>query len=297
MSKLIYYGCILLVVLPAHAFTPKIKHVQLEEFTTLVVDVIPDLGTRFVFPFILDEQDEYVPFTLNVTNPIFETARESGRNSFVVTAPPPKKGGEIPVYYSNMFVTVAGYNVSVALRTTRDLSSHVSDIVFDLSDEKRENVIQQQVKQRIKTIKSEYRHKADMLDEKLHELVLNKIGVLALNKPERNKIREEAVVVTEQGDRIRLYFNEVESYGTFHLFRYEITNEGFSPLKISDAALYVVTRENTEQRLVSSNITNTRIEPNQFSEGVIVTDYDQIRESRAIKLSVLTDSGAIEVQW
>jgi len=35
----------------------------------LTVEIVPDLGTRFIFPFVLDEQDTYVPFTLNITNP------------------------------------------------------------------------------------------------------------------------------------------------------------------------------------------------------------------------------------
>ena len=54
----------------AHA-EPRAKTVELHKRTNLVVYVVPDLGVRFTFPFILDEQDAYVPFTLNITNPAF----------------------------------------------------------------------------------------------------------------------------------------------------------------------------------------------------------------------------------
>ena len=67
---------------------PRVKHVTLTQETTLVIELVPDLGTRFVFPFVLDEQDEYVPFTSTITNPAFASIREPGRNSFVVTIPP-----------------------------------------------------------------------------------------------------------------------------------------------------------------------------------------------------------------
>ena len=104
----------------------------------------PTLGTRFSFPFILDEQDAYVPFTLNITNPSFVNTREKGRNYFVITAPARAEGTML----GNVFVSVAGYEISIELRTTNDLSKQYSDIDFNLTNEAREDLIQQSIAQR-----------------------------------------------------------------------------------------------------------------------------------------------------
>ena len=75
--------------------------------------MVPDLGTRFSFPFILDEQDSYVPFTLNITNPAFVNGREKGRNYFVITAPVSIVNdghGVLPAYPDALLERVSDYH-------------------------------------------------------------------------------------------------------------------------------------------------------------------------------------------
>ncbi|MCP5007563.1 MAG: hypothetical protein GY941_27055, partial [Planctomycetes bacterium] len=110
---------------------PKLKKVELKQFTQLNVQLVADLGTRFIFPFILDEADDLVPFTLDITNPLFISTRHTGRNSFTVEVDPPAEGGQLPTYLGNMFITAAGYNISVVLSTTNSLKNHVSDYQFE----------------------------------------------------------------------------------------------------------------------------------------------------------------------
>lgn len=291
-------ACILILLsATASAVTPKIKHVALEEFTTLTLKVVPDLGVRFVFPFVLDEQDDYVPFTLNITNPMFNHDRKDGRNSFVVTVPPPPDGGQIPTYHSNMFVTVAGYNISVTLTTTSDLAQHVSDVVFDLTDTAREDLIQEAVEKRIKAIKDEYTAKESALDNIARDMALKRIGGLALGGSSRKRINEESTMTTVGGDRLVLYLDDLRQYGEFHLVSYEVENDSTEPLRVNDAVLFLIDETGIEQRINTANTVNAKIDAESTVRGVIVTDDARILDGKHIKLSVLTDQGPLEVKW
>ena len=282
---------------PALALEPVIKHVTLKEFTQLTIEIVPDLGTRFVFPFVLDEQDAFVPFTLNITNPVFSAAREPGRNAFVVTSPPPSAGGTVPTYIGNLFVSVAGYQISATVKTTNDLSRHVSDIVFDLNDEAREHLIQQTVERRIQGIKDDYARKEAALSEQAEVMALKRIGELALDTPTTRRIHEEQVSKLHNGDEVRLYLKDVKSYDSFHLFRYEIMNDSSERMRIGDAALYLVNEDQTEQRTVAANMLSGRIEPGETINGVIATDDAHVFAANHIKLKIETDQGDLEVRW
>ena len=282
---------------PALALEPVIKHVTLKEFTQLTIEIVPDLGTRFVFPFVLDEQDAFVPFTLNITNPVFSAAREPGRNAFVVTSPPPSAGGTAPTYIGNLFVSVAGYQISATVKTTNDLSRHVSDIVFDLNDEAREHLIQQTVERRIQGIKDDYARKEAALSEQAEVMALKRIGELALDAPTTRRIHEEQVSKLHNGDEVRLYLKDVKSYDSFHLFRYEIMNDSSERMRIGDAALYLVNEDQTEQRTVAANMLSGRIEPGETINGVIATDDAHVFAANHIKLKIETDQGDLEVRW
>lgn len=59
--KLLYiHSAIIALVLCFHTAeaTPRVKNYTLQNHTTLIVNIVPSLGTRFVFPFVLDESDE-----------------------------------------------------------------------------------------------------------------------------------------------------------------------------------------------------------------------------------------------
>lgn len=285
------------LTLPAYALAPKVKHVVLEDFTTLELAVVPDLGTRFVFPFVLDEQDNYVPFTLNLTNPVFQTNRLPGRNSFVITAPPPQEGGATPTYMANLFVSVAGHQLSVTLKTTNDVSKHVSDVVFELSDKEREDLIQQAVEKRTQAMAQDYARKEAALEQASDRQVLRRLGQLVMEGTKRTRIREEHAIDLPSGDRLRLYMDDVESYGPYHLIHYEVVNDGRKPLRINDAVLFTLDEHLGEHKLLSANTIIPRIDPDDSGKGVIVTQSENLLDGRHIKLAVSTDLGPLEVTW
>ena len=286
---------------------PRLQHIELKPYTQLTVHIVPDMGTRFTFPFILDEGNTHVPFTLNITNPVFHHDRHDGRNHFVVTLPPPEQGGQTPAYQGNLFVSVAGYNLTILLKATNDQRKHVTDYVFKLSKEEREYTIQQQVARRIKRIKQDYAQKEAVLNKKARAIAFKHIGELALLPPQTSNIKEETNIVFDNGDKAILYLDKVYHYGTFSLFVYEIENNSTTEsLKIHDVALLTLDEQGLETPINSinqlNNVQGNNIAPGKTQRGVLTTHdthipgHDLLAEDR-LRLWINTNRGEFSLTW
>ena len=283
--------------LPAQA-APKNRSVVLAKHTTLTIDIVPDLGTRFIFPFVLDEQDQYVPFTLNITNPAFVSKREPGRNSFVVTIPP-SQTGRSPQYYGNLFVTVAGYVITVELRSTNDLSKHYSDVTFELGDGERENLIQKGIAQRTKALETEYQKKLDDL-EKLADLkAIARVGVIAQKSPSIKRIKEEQKLTLKNGDTITLFVDRALTYEPYTIFTFQVDSDSNTQgVTILDARLFGLDPETKQPRPIESGKdVPPRIPPRESVNGVLTTIDTLVNPKEILKLVVLTDKGEVSAQW
>ena len=274
---------------------PRAKSVELHKRTTLTVYVVPDLGTRFSFPFILDEQDSYVPFTLNITNPAFVNGREKGRNYFVITAPVKSEGSML----GNVFVSVAGYEISVELRTTNDLSKHYSDIVFTLTNEAREELIQQSIAQRTAALEQEYKKKIEELDAAAEQKAIARVGRLAIKKPDTKRIKEESRLKLPNGDSIVLYVDQVVNYDPYSIYLFNVeADSGSKGLTILDAKLFSVDADTKQVRPIeSAKDVPTRVQPNQEVQGAITVLGSALNPNNLLRLQVVTDKGMVEAQW
>ena len=274
---------------------PRAKSVELHKRTTLTVYVVPDLGTRFSFPFILDEQDSYVPFTLNITNPAFVNGREKGRNYFVITAPVKSEGSML----GNVFVSVAGYEISVELRTTNDLSKHYSDIVFTLTNEAREELIQQSIAQRTAALEQEYKKKFEELDAAAEQKAIARVGRLAIKKPDTKRIKEESRLKLPNGDSIVLYVDQVVNYDPYSIYLFNVeADSGSKGLTILDAKLFSVDADTKQVRPIeSAKDVPTRVQPNQEVQGAITVLGSALNPNNLLRLQVVTDKGNVEAQW
>ncbi len=281
------------------SISPKLKKVELEQFTSLNVELVPDLGTRFIFPFVLDESDDFIPFTLDITNPLFISTRHAGRNSFTIEIDPPEEGGQLPTYLGNMFVSVGGYNLSIVLSTTNSLKRHVSDYVFELSDKAREDLIQEAIVKRTKSLEESYQQKLSEIDDKASIIALRKIGNLALSDPDEDPIKEESTLELDTGEKVILYLSEVLIYGKkYKLFTYEVTNDTTEDLKVVDAVLLTIDKNGLQQKLFTANSIMSRIKPGDTHKGVITTDSPAVdNKALNIRLSLLTSAGLVEVDW
>lgn len=276
---------------------PRERHVTLSKLTKLTLNIYPGLGTRFIFPFILDEaetKDSLVPFTLVITNPAFTHAREKGRNSLVVKTD--AQGGLVA---SNMFVSVGGYQITVELRSTKDIDSHYTDVVFDLGKEEQETLIQRGVAQRTKALDSQYQQKLDDLDKTADRRAMSRVGALALQRPRSTNIKEEATKKLTNGDRMLLFVDEVLQYGPYNVYVFELESDsntqGFS---IIDAKLSNIDPDTKHESFFDSAMeVPPRVLPGAAVKGVLTTLENRTNPKSTLKLQVVTDKGTLEAQW
>lgn len=286
---------LLLAATPAAA-DPKSKHVELHKRTTVVAYCPPDLGVRFTFPFILDEQDSYVPFTLNGTNPLLVVAkREPGRNYFVVIP-----DGKSPVgMLGNFFITVAGYEITIEMHITNDLTKHSSDVVFDMTADAREELIQQSIRQRTAALEAEYKQKFEALDATAEQKAIAHVGRMATRKPGTRSIKEESRLKLPSGDSVILYVESVVDYDPYSIYLFTIeADSGSKGLNIIDAKLFSVDAETKQSRPVDSfKEVPQRVQPNQEVQGSVTVLGSALNPKNLLRLQIVTDKGIVEAQW
>lgn len=278
----------------AHA-EPRSKAVELHKRTNFSVFVLPDMGVRFTFPFVLDEQDSYVPLTIDITNPAFESHREKGRNYFVIT----EKQGSPNGMLGNIFMTVAGFEISIELRTTNDLTKHYSDIVFELTPEAREELIQQTIAQRTKALEQEYKKKFEDLDAIAERKAIAHVGRLATTKPAIRGIKEESRLKLPSGDSLILYVDQVVEYSPYSIYLFDLeADSGSKGLTVLDAKLFSVDAETKQLKPIeASKEVPSRLQPNENSHGSMTVLESALNPKNLMRLQVLTDKGMVEAEW
>jgi len=300
--RLFITGLLLVLSFNLYAGSPKIKpqskKIILESFTTLNVNLVPDMGTRFIFPFVLDQTDDVVPYTFVSTNPAFKTTREKGRNFFVLEIDPPNEGGAMATNLGNVFVTAGGYNLSIVVKSTIDLREHVSDYIFKLSDKAREDLIQTAIKKRSLSLEAQFKEKEAGLDKRADRMALEKIATLSMLAPDENNIKEETTLELSQGQEITVYMSDMSTYGKkFHVIHYEVTNETGEHLRILDVSLFTIDKNDMKSKINSVNKIRERIEINETEEGWISTESVQVTQGEKLMLAVLTSAGEVDVKW
>jgi len=276
--------------------------VVLKKITHLVVEIVPDLGTHFIFPFVLDEGDSAIPFTMVSTNKVFATERKAKRNSFVVLIdrekiPPEFQGKALPQYFGNLFLTVGDYMVSIELRTTHDLKKHYTDIVFKLGDFEQEILIQKVIQKRLEKLEAEYQAMMKDVDLLAEKKVIEKLGELAMRSPITRNIKEEKIERLE-GAEIVLYVDRSLRYGSFLSFVYEIENRGEKGLTVTGIRLFQEDKASESQREIQAEVAlPPRLMSDEITKGVISMEADLITSEALLTLEVMTNKGKIEARW
>ena len=291
---------LVLLALSSHALAkPKHLDVKLKSLTTLTLKFYPGMGTRFTFPFLLDTDDDYVPYTNDNTNSavFMPIQRQKGRNFFVITVPPEHVLAKPAI--GNMFITVAGYQISIEMHATKKRSEHVSDIRFLMGEKAREDLIQHAIVQRTKSLEQSYKDKLAQLEVMIEKRALGKVGMLALTEPDEIKIKEEAVLALKNGDETVLFVDVALVYPAYTIVSFEIENDSANNhVSISDAKLFAIDN-NTGQKIaldIAKQIPK-RVEPRGSATGVIVVDNATLDRNKRLTLEVLTDGGSVQATW
>ena len=295
--------CCLLLCFPLMVLAdakPRTKTITLSEFTTLTLDIVPDLGTRFVFPFVLDEESDFVPFTSKITNPVFVSTREKGRHFFVITLPTPEEGGKMPHYLGNLFVNVAGYNITVLLRSTNKTSQHYTDVVFELGDKERQQLIEDAVEKKMAVIEAEYLAKEKDLDTRAHAIALRKLGKIVLTGGDTDRIAEDKAFDLSDGSQAMIEVDKLYKYDGFRIFSYEFAYDGVSnkSLNIQDVQLFGKKSDDDVEELIPSVFSmRRRLASGDSTQGYISTDHTNLSSYASFQIAVTTNRGNLVMNW
>lgn len=277
---------------------PLSKDVDLKELTTLTLKFYPGMGTRFMFPFVLDKDNDYVPYTNNNTNDqvFVPIQRQEGRNFFVIAVPPDHLGKND---VGNMFVTVAGYQISVEMHLASKQSEHISDVRFTMSEAAKEELIQNAIQQRTKALEQSYADRFEKLDDQVERRALGRVGMLALYDPDIEKVKEEGTLKLKNGDETILFVDEVLVYPQYRIVSFNIENDSATNhVKIVDAKLFSLNAKTSKKiPLDISKEIPVRIEARGEAGGVIVVNSETLNMKNQLVLEVLTDEGSIKVTW
>ena len=279
---------------------PRVKVVTLSPHTTFTLEIDQDGGgTRFSFPFVLDEQDDNVPFTLDITNPAFTSKRLEGRSSFVVTLPIPTNGVSPVNTHSSLFITVAGYEISVELRATHDLAKAYSDVVFELSGEARETLIQNAIAQRAAVLEKDYQTKLAALETQADQRALAKIGRLAMSDTVTRRIKQEGQVSADNGNVV-LFVDKAVSYGPYSILLFDLDNNSrSSTVTLRDAKLFAVDTQTHASKPIDGGVElPPAVIPRSSGRGAVTVMTDQLPSgAHSLQLQVATDRGTVQAQW
>lgn len=295
----LFLSLVLILISGTSWAKPNHLDIKLENLTTLTLNFYPGMGTRFTFPFLLDDEDDYVPYTNDNTNStvFMPIKRQSGRNFFVITIPPEHVTEKEDI--GNMFITVAGYQISIEMHSTKNRKEHVSDVRFLMGEKAREDLIQHAIVQRTKSLEQAYHDKLAQLEVQTEKRALGKIGMLALYEPDEIKIKEESVLELKNGDETILFVNYALIYPEYTIFSFEIENDSATNhVAIQDAKLFAIDG-NGGQKIpldIAKEIPK-RVEPRGSATGVIVVDNTILDRDKRLTLEVLTDGGVVQAVW
>ena len=142
------------------AFTGKVRDVEMKEHTQFSLNLVPHLGTRLIFPFLLDDFNLKPPLNYKLTNAgDFTVTRNldalAGQNVFLITCS--ERKGRI----GKLYMSIAGYNLAINLIISDRVEDHVSDIFFVLSEDDRSFLISQETERIKKQLQDFYKRRYD----------------------------------------------------------------------------------------------------------------------------------------
>lgn len=165
----------------AWSFKGEVLQVPLQQQTQVFMKIVPNLGTRLIFPFILDDPQLKPPLNYKLTNTRdFEVARKldsiAGQNVFLITAS--GKTGAI----GKLYISIAGYNLALNLVASHKIDDHISDVYFNLSEDDRNFLINQEIARTKDFLEKSYQNRLDSRSKLSDDLAMAAVMNYGLSK-------------------------------------------------------------------------------------------------------------------
>lgn len=167
------------------AFSGKVEEIELREHTQFTLRLVPRLGTRLVFPFLLDDANLKPPLNYKLTNTIdFAVTRDlellAGQNVFLITCS--DREGSI----GKLYMSIGGYNLAINLVISDRVRDHISDIFLALGEDDRRFLISQETERIKQQLDKLYRAKYDNKQGVDH----SQLATLMLRPARRKNIKQ-----------------------------------------------------------------------------------------------------------
>ncbi|MCP4747027.1 MAG: hypothetical protein GY874_12945 [Desulfobacteraceae bacterium] len=275
---------------------PKIKHLAIQpEITRDVIDILPGRGVKVIFPWVLSRQSGDTPYKAWITNNrVFDQMDEEGQNYILykLRIIDPRFDGEV----CDAFVNVHGYHFSFTLRASFSRKTHNSNVIIDISDAQKIELIEKAVHRRMAAIAKEYELKEKELDARAKKLSLKLVGGLALESPKKSGVYEKEKLKLSSGDRIIFQADKMLSYGDIHIIQIQAHNDSRKdPIYISGIALEKTSGDT--KPLMSEYEFVPRLDPGEKAKGFVVTQDSRVLNSDDTQMSLFTDKGKVVLTW
>ncbi|MCG8313819.1 MAG: hypothetical protein MI976_11430 [Pseudomonadales bacterium] len=305
MRTLIYIF-IAMFITPALAvktLTPQFKHVKLQEFTSLTLDVLPDAGTQLIFPFLLDNPDLSPGLKIRLTNDdgfdVPHDAKEIealliGQNTISIIGKPSQNGND--TYLGNLFVSIGGYNLSIALRTTYDVRKHISNIVLNISDDERSLLIENIIDKKKKQLEKSYQDKLAEIDRIASQESLKHVASMALEEPDYNSFKiDEDIEINDT--RINLYIDSILSYGDkYQVLLFEIENRSSKDITLNSINLGALYKGGSNH-IVGSIKCPEVLKADSTNKCSYASTDTSMSQANELKIEINTDRGVGVFIW
>jgi len=291
---------------------------ELYDGMTFTIKLAPDHGTRFVFPFVLDEDHGFVPFSVQSINSRFVVNRGDnvkGRNFFITEYKyntveneinknkviQQINNGTFNYPEGNMFLNVDGYHITVIIQATFKPEDVYNNVFFTFSEQKRVELIEKAVKEKQREIEENFKKKEEELEKRANELVLEKLGNLVVSDDyDETRVYEDGEKTFPNGDIISASVVSVMKVNNIHTVSFEIEYSSVTqdPLLITNVSL-MARKSNNDiyYPLSTSKFPSKSLNVAKRDTGLITTDVSNLMDLENRRLSILTNKGEVYVDW
>lgn len=283
---------------------PRLVEVPLKEYTTLNIEVVPNLGTRLTFPFKLSEQVPE-PMIVNTNPNIFQINGSSqgkvstNTRELVITANAPEG---MPEALGNVFISVGGYQISVMTKLNYRPKTHLTDYRFQLSEAKLEYFIEKAVERRLWAEKKALAKARKQLAQQAKNEALAYMGIVALKTPEIEGFSVSRDLSLENGDVFEIYLDELKNYSNeYFMLTFELEHEGLKTLSLDQYQLgYYKNRSDTAGVAWLDPVEVScpeRLMPEETITCALVTTDSRILDNKKLELRIQTSEGELVALW
>lgn len=284
---------------------PTYKEVDLSEFTSLSLDIMPDAGTQLIFPFTLDSPDLIPPLKYQLTNQDgFYFVKDSkdlqvqvnGQNTLSIIGVPADPD-EKPVHIGNLFLSVGGYNLTVSLRTTYDPAKHVTNVVFKIPDDRRNHLIEKAAERKIAQLQKNYDEKMKRLDIEAASSSLAHVAAMALEDPTTTSFKtEQDLDISDK--RIIVYIDRILDYnGKYQVLLFDMENHNSSDFAVENLTISTLSDKAGERNISGYFKCDKRLRGDEINKCSFVTTDRKVLDGEKLKLTVGTDRGNGAITW